>query len=498
MILQNVIWSDRACAGQELYYRASGDVQPGGKELFLPAGSSASTDTYMNLFDKAFWEEYTAASGLHLEMEVQGRGRVEVYSGLEEKIPVSVWDFDASSFEKHLFPLGEQGKEFYFRVLSQGCTIRNGAYVAAVEEAAAQPVCMGVVICTYRRSQEIQQNLSVLRNTAFFDSQSHLSGKLRVYVVDNASELSPGSVSGISVFHNPNTGGSGGFSRGICECIREREAYGISHVVLMDDDVLVCEETFTRLYALLSTLKETHRQAVIGGRMFRLDEKHIQSTASEIWNGGALLHVDSNLDMREKGNLLQLNGQKGEYTGWWFGCFPMSFVKDNLPLPFFIHCDDVEYGLRCGQKPLVLNGIQVWHETADNRKSSLIAYYDIRNAMIVNSRYVPQIRFRTLLLQWMKTVYFYHFHAAAEYEYAAVAAMDDYLKGKEDFLLGHGKKELNSQSVLRTKLGALLAAGVVWSKALFLGSKAFRSFRALDAGQYSRMTLQNDLREKER
>lgn len=490
MILQNVIWSDRACAGQELYYRGEGTAELQGRELSLAAGSAVCTDTYMNLFDRGFWKEYTLASGLELEMEVKGRGRVEVYAGLDAECPASVWEFDTDCFEKKDLPL-IQGGEVYFRVVSQGCSIRNGAYVSQVEESAVHPVCIGVVICTYRRSREIQKNIEVLQNTVFFDSHSPVSGKLRVYVVDNASELSRSSCSEISVFHNPNTGGSGGFSRGICECIREREQYGISHVVVMDDDVLFCEETFIRLYALLSTLKKEYQQAVVGGRMFRLDEKHIQSTASEIWNGGNLLHVDSDLDMRERSSLQQLNGEKGEYTGWWFGCFPMTFVKDNLPLPFFLHCDDVEYGLRCGEKPLVLNGVQVWHETADQRKSPLIAYYDIRNAMIVNSLYAPQMPFSSLLLQWMKTVYFYHFHATAEYEYAAVAAMGDYLKGRDHFLAEHEKKEWTGKSANRKKIGVLVAAGVVWCKALFFGKKAWGSFRTLDPQQYSRMILQN-------
>ena len=33
-----------------------------------------------------------------------------------------------------------------------------------------------------------------------------------------------------------------------------------------------------------------------------------------------------------------------DYGGWWFCCFPYVFVQENDVLPFFIHCDDVEYG----------------------------------------------------------------------------------------------------------------------------------------------------------
>ena len=88
-------------------------------------------------------------------------------------------------------------------------------------------------------------------------------------------------------------------------------------------------------------------------------------------------------------NLASLNDNEGaEYGGWWFACYPMEFVEKNRPLPFFLHCDDVEYGLRHGGTPIVLNGIQVWHETYEYRQSPVIAYYDTRNALIVNALYV--------------------------------------------------------------------------------------------------------------
>ena len=64
-----------------------------------------------------------------------------------------------------------------------------------------------------------------------------------------------------------------------------------------------------------------------------------------------------------------------DYGGWWFCCFPYVFVQENDVLPFFIHCDDVEYGLRCGKKPIIIEGVQVWHETYDKRMTPLMQYY---------------------------------------------------------------------------------------------------------------------------
>ena len=190
-------------------------------------------------------------------------------------------------------------------------------------------------------------------------------------------------------------------------------------------------------------------------------------------------------------NFQDMNGPRGEYSGWWFACYPMSFVRENLPLPFFLHCDDVEYGLRWGQPPLVLNGIQVWHQAAEHRRSPMVSYYDLRNTMIVNS-----IRgtagFGKLLLSWMKTLYYYWRHAPADYGYAALAAMEDYLRGKAPFLRGPGNRDLNPGWLCRRKWGQLPWAGWLWLRAVVKGSAVWRGFREVNPGSYSRERLEKN------
>ncbi len=115
--------------------------------------------------------------------------------------------------------------------------------------------------------------------------------------------------------------------------------------------------------------------------MFRADKKYIQYTKTEIWNRSEILHTGWMQDMCKVECLPWMNLQEGEYSGWWFACFPMEFVQKEKPLPFFLHCDDVEYGLRLGTVPMALNGIQVWHETYEYRQSPVITYYDVRNSL---------------------------------------------------------------------------------------------------------------------
>ncbi|WP_027205229.1 hypothetical protein [Butyrivibrio fibrisolvens] len=42
----------------------------------------------------------------------------------------------------------------------------------------------------------------------------------------------------IKVIPNANTGGTGGFSRGMMEAIDRKDALGLTHLLMMDDDAV--------------------------------------------------------------------------------------------------------------------------------------------------------------------------------------------------------------------------------------------------------------------
>ncbi len=66
--------------------------------------------------------------------------------------------------------------------------------------------------------------------------------------------------------------------------------------------------------------------------------------------------------------------------------FPMKIVTpENLPMPIFIRGDDLEYGLRNMKTLILMNGICVWHEPFENKYSSFLEYYIMRNQLIDNS-----------------------------------------------------------------------------------------------------------------
>ena len=54
-------------------------------------------------------------------------------------------------------------------------------------------------------------------------------------------------------------------------------------------------------------------------------------------------------------------------------------------MPIFIRGDDIEYGLRNMKHLILLNGICVWHEPFENKYSSFLFYYIMRNRLIDNA-----------------------------------------------------------------------------------------------------------------
>lgn len=119
------------------------------------------------------------------------------------------------------------------------------------------------VICTYKREDYVQRNLRHLRETVLAQPQAEIARHLEVFVVDNGQTLRRDEVEslGIRLFPNKNLGGSGGFARGIIEALRRREEF--SHVLLMDDDILLESNVLVKTIRFLQIVRSEHQDLAI-------------------------------------------------------------------------------------------------------------------------------------------------------------------------------------------------------------------------------------------
>jgi len=267
--------------------------------------------------------------------------------------------------------------------------------VSADWEIGTQPrreVSPTFVICTFNRISQLQNNLVEL--STILDNQT---ADWRVIVVDNARNftLQPGlSADRIKVIAQKNVGGAGGFGRGIHVALDDATT---SHIVLLDDDADIDAVSIARMINLFRFQKQD--EDFIGGVQMDVYDPIKLADASAYWRADRFETVEARmlparLDTAEAKNALAHN-MYTNFNGWWlFGGSKAAFLQNGMPLPIFVHLDDVDYGVRAdiaGRRTWTIPGIAVWHEPYYAKVEGWFAFYNIRNELIRLSGHLPRI-----------------------------------------------------------------------------------------------------------
>ena len=414
MRLQNIrLPEPEICSEEALYYHRA--------ENWL------RFDGYFNLFYIEKWKTYTALNSLELHLRLRGcesvrlmhdetvltevnleNSRAEEEAGKAKEFREFVLQVPLEKFQKGVF---------WFAVKADS---RNGCKLPEVsgwyegESEHTWPVRIAAVVCTYKREFYVLRNLKQV--VSFLQKPENQALRLCYWLVDNGRtlaehaeirELAEMYPDVIRIIPNQNTGGAGGFTRGMMEAIREKKAMELTHVLLMDDDAVFDPELFVRAYGFLKGRKEQWKKIALGGSLWREDVPYIQQASGE-WFGNFAVQNDFPLaDLREKevctaSYMCESVHQHLLYSGWWCSCISLDVVtRDNLPIPLFLHHDDIEYGIRNQVHGIVfLNGIGVWHKGFEQTFPGINVYYDVRNTLITVALTEPKRR-RTDILKWI-------------------------------------------------------------------------------------------------
>ena len=299
-----------------------------------------------------------------------------------------------------------------------------------VDEGELNPVDIALDICTYKREEYLERNLAKLRR----DPAKPRLPAVRPsggFVSDNGQTLDVSRLStdGIHIFPNKNVGGAGGFSRGMIEIIDAPKHF--SHVLLMDDDVLINSDALVRTYRLLQLLKPEYAGKTIAGSLMRLDNRCVQYENGAVMNSYILKPRKHNLDMRKVNSVL-FNEQEEtiHYNGWWYSCIPMAKIdNDSLPLPIFVPWTTSSSAAHRRRHPDAERHLPLWHEAFDNKYASSMEYYEVRNDLILNAMRKTEVTSFKLAWELMhRTV-----GNAIRYRYNNCELM---FKGFDDFLAG--------------------------------------------------------------
>lgn len=412
-----------------------------------------SFDTYFNGFSTGKWLKYTVINEVQLSLQLEGEFEVslfhavEVHSEIKRKL-LSKKNIKSSTKKYHIFDFGSLAVNgiFYFgiRALSDNSILYDGEYITKDIEA-TQQVKIAIDICTFKREEYVKRNIELINSEILKNPDSVLYEKLIVNISDNASSLE-GIVESneyIKVRPNANLGGVGGFTRGIIETNKVKDKLGITHLLIMDDDASISISAIEKTYLMLSYLKEEYFGYTIGGELLKLDKKYIQYEAGACWNKGYIKALKHLYDLRDLKNVINNEiEEKNDYAGWWYCCIPLREINmDNLPLPIFIHRDDIEYGIRVGRERFIfMNGICIWHEAFEGKMPGVLEYYDIRNLAILNAIHFPdysKFEFKMLLLKWASINIAKYRYKYVDYN---IRAVEDFCKGIDWLMQQDGEK----------------------------------------------------------
>ena len=296
------------------------------------------------------------------------------------------------------------------------------------------------VFCTFKRPDYVQHNANVFRDYLKRNRAQHIA---HLTVIDNgAGSSAPCGVTeddSVTVLENNNTGGAGGFGRGIYEsCYGSMTSKNFTHVCLLDDDIYLEPEMFLRNGAFVRFLKPGHH---IGAPMYPTSSPHhapqVASCFGHKYRGsihpsdkaiGARLETDAPVEA------IRMD-RKPDSTGWWWDCIAVSDIhRIGLPYPFFIKMDDVEYSLRlrdAGVKLVIPFSFWVLHDDFDEKYSASMQYFRFRNRWVLLALKDQLPEPEKFLENFTRLTH--RFVAERKYEHAQllIDAMEHFLNGPE-------------------------------------------------------------------
>lgn len=451
----------------DILYRASGPTAYDAATGEFSFSGSVDFCTYFNAVSVSKWRTYTDVLTVRLHLEVAGDPCTVQAVGLTLSENDAVVKQRGERAEKEAsddFARVEIDVPFNnmdvsgFLLTSKGTTrVRNAYYYTLAEIDHINPVNIALCTTTFKKEEFIVPNIARIERDVL-GSGEPISSHFHMYVVDNGRTLDVEALTspGVTICPNDNVGGSGGFARGMLEALNADEDF--THVILMDDDVRVSPESFKRVYALLSLANSKYARAFINGAMLQLERPNVQfEDVAFVRDSGGYEKIKPDLEIDQLHDVvynerISVEREKA-YGAWWFSCIPMSSIKENgLPLPLFVRCDDVEYGVRCLPVYMTMNGICVWHSRFEGRfRAAVDCYQYVRNMLIViavdncSSEKAFMLRFWRVFSIYLRTLNY----SAAE---LWLDGFEDYLKGPEFLMNVNGSELMKKNSAKNEKL----------------------------------------------
>ena len=342
-------------------------------------------DTSFGVFHAGRWRRLTTVDTLTARVVASGQGRAEVVAVTRGRETVLA---SAQLTGEHVdIALGSLQHSawgvLYVRIVgASGCRVQRVEWLTETQP--AHEVRLSLSITTFNRQAyvipTVKKVLSLVRG---LDS---LRGRVRVLVVDNASNVDFGEAPSddLAVVPNRNLGGAGGFARGLMWLRAQGWA---THVLFMDDDINLEAESLVRTVSLFAYARDP--KLCVHGAMLSEERQWMQFEAGStyLWRSlYPLRALGQEDDLRDRRLAVKdAKERRFAYSAWWYTAFPIGITRDN-PMPVFVRGDDVAFGLmHTGRHTVTLNGIIVWHADFHLKNNPSSLFYEMRNFATIDT-----------------------------------------------------------------------------------------------------------------
>ncbi len=422
--------------------------------------------TYYNCIQAARWKRYTGINNIKLNLTFKGKLSLEVYEIYNNSANVCFnliinQVYSCKSKGEAVIDIPDTNKSIIgFKITAlEDTEIYGGYYSSEVDEENIRDVKISLVTTTFKKQEYIKRNIAQLKKQVLCDG-SDLKNNIFVHVIDNERALAPEEFDceDLKIYPNNNVGGAGGFTRGMIEALHLEKKP--THVLLMDDDVMIMSESLFRTYYLLRLLKPEYHKCFLSGAMFDYDirERQYEDVGYVHKVDGSYGPVKEKMDMRRLDCIV--NNDKYEYdnvpdayAGWWYCCIPVEHIEENgLPLPVFVRGDDVEFSLRNNPGFITLNGICIWHVGFAGKFNAAMELYQVhRNSFVIQaaSGICKDVNFiaRIRKMFWQDITRFAYNNAEL-----LLDSVEDFLKGPKYIENLNGEQSLKEHCAKNEKL----------------------------------------------
>ncbi len=495
---------------------ASITYSEGSRKIDLTKGSIVSFNTYFNSFYESFYVKYTELCYLYYLLKLEGEFQVSIYRefyGREDRELIYIENFEKCQlldYVKIVLPnisKTEDPGRLYLEII---CLSECGVFTEGLivtEQDRLREVSLGIITCTFKKEAYVKNTVSKILQDGFLKNKD-----FKIFVVDNGRTLNEDDFKDRRVqliSNRKNVGGSGGFTRGLLEALRE-EIY--THFLFMDDDIELDSES---IYRLVSLYEYAKRDFTVAGSMLDLRKKYVlyeagalysqqnDSSGSYTYSPFSVSPLKHNLDLQDNTSLnILLLEENIDFGGFWFFSFSKEVIdKIGLPMPFFIKIDDMEFCLRIkeslGYEIVAFPSIAVWHDPFYAKFSVWSNYYAVRNFLITHSLrsslgYINAVKHLTKRI--VSLLLFFDYNSAE----MLIKAFEDYMKGSvfiqssEPELLHYNVLELSKHYKSPTLAGNYYSHSQFYKKSMLVRLKKVISMLTLNGHLLPSFLMSND------